>query len=411
MAIAIKTPAELTAHLETEQAARIAAEKKVEETQAELGNLKKMVEESKDKLAEVTSKNWTEKYSTKDSKEETLYNFGMTIKSLLKGDREGLAKYNKGGQNLSPDQANAWGENQYNVNKTVPAAALVSDATTGNILTSPEVSAEILYVAKQASQMMGQVREVPMNSNIKYVPTQLTAATIKWNTNQTSANTEVAPTFSRVTLTAQTAAMFTMISDEMDEDSIVPLAAYFRDIFGEDWGREFDKQCTTASSDPFTGLLAGATNVYTLGGPNYGDISFDDMYDAISTLDEENKRIGGKWILHCTVLDAVRKLRDANGQYLWQPPNVNAPATICGYPYISCDAMTDAASVSANTKYVAFGNPKYMLWGNRKGFEFKIFNNDAYLGMYDSVMLRCRTRAAFVVGVAGAFVAIKTGAT
>jgi HK97 family phage major capsid protein len=270
-----------------------------------------------------------------------------------------------------------------------------------------------MYVAKHASQMMGQVTEVPMNAVTKYVPTGDTMASMKWQALQSSAKSETNPTFSRATLTAYTGAMWTGVSDELLEDSLVPLAAYFRDIFGEEAGYQFDYQSTSSNADPFTGILHAATNNLTLGAgqASFNDVKFDDLYDAVAKLTTVNKRTNGKWMVHCTVFDILRKVKDANGNYLYQQPSGTQPGTLCGYPYIITDGMTSIASDNESTKFIAFGNPKHFLWGNRLGLEFKVFDQTAYAVEYDEILFRARVRWGFAVGIANAFVSIATSAS
>ncbi len=403
-------------------------DKKILETDGEIAALKAKVEaadklheemekvkaeskELRDKLAEVASKNWTEKYSTQNTKEETLWKFGNYIKGIARHDKELLTKYGNGGIQLSTDQSKAWGHGDYNVQKTDLGTPLYSDAATGSYVVPVEYAAEVMYVAKQSSQLMGQVREIPMNAITKYVPTQDSAASVSWNALQSSGKSETNPTFSRATLTSYTGAMWTAVSDELLEDSLVPLAAYFRDIFGEAFGYEFDYQVCRGSS-PFTGLTGAAGNSHVMGAgqTSFNDVKFDDLYDTISELTTVNKRMGGKWILHCTVFDILRKVKDANGNYLYQQPNGTQPGSLCGYPYIISDGMVSTSSDNESTAFAIFGNPKYYLWGNRTGIEFKVFDQTAYAAEHDEIIFRGRVRWAFAVGIANAFVALKTAA-
>jgi HK97 family phage major capsid protein len=66
----------------------------------------------------------------------------------------------------------------------------------------------------------------------------------------------------------------------------------------------------------------------------------------------DNARVA--WVMNRTSLAAVRKLKDQNDQYLWQPGlNGATNSTLLGYPVYTCDAMP---SVGANEFPVLFGN-------------------------------------------------------
>lgn len=392
-----------------EIAALKARDAEVEKIKAEQEAAKKAVAEMKEQMAEVATKNWVEKYSTQNTKEETLYNFGNYIKGVIRHDPELLNKYGKGGRYLSTDQSKSWDR----VEKSDLGTPIYSDAATGSYVVPVEYAAEVMYVAKQASQMMGQVREIPMSAVTKYVPTGDTMATMKWQALQSSAKSETNPTFSRATLTAYTGAMWTGVSDELLEDSLVPLAAYFRDIFGQEAAYQFDYQSTASNADPFTGILHAASNAKVLGAGQtaFADIGFDDLYDTVAELTTANKRVGAKWIMHTTIFDILRKVKDANGNYLYQAPAAGQPGTLCGYPYILTDGMVAASDSAASTKFIAFGNPQHFLWGNRMGLEFKVFDQTSHAVEYDEILFRARVRWGFAVAIANAFVSVATAAS
>jgi len=51
------------------------------------------------------------------------------------------------------------------------------------------------------------------------------------------------------------------------------------------------------------------------------------------------------WLLNRSTLKAIRKLKDGNGNYLWQPNiGLGTPPTICERPYIECVDMHDIAA-------------------------------------------------------------------
>lgn len=51
------------------------------------------------------------------------------------------------------------------------------------------------------------------------------------------------------------------------------------------------------------------------------------------------------WLLNRSTLKAIRKLKDGNGNYLWQPNiGLGTPPTICERPYIECLDMPDIAA-------------------------------------------------------------------
>src|SRR5690606_34279114 len=64
----------------------------------------------------------------------------------------------------------------------------------------------------------------------------------------------------------------------------------------------------------------------------------------------------GTWAMNGTTLATVRKLKDGNGNYLWQPSyQAGQPETLLGRPVIE---LIDMPDVAANAFPIAFGDFK-----------------------------------------------------
>jgi hypothetical protein len=64
-----------------------------------------------------------------------------------------------------------------------------------------------------------------------------------------------------------------------------------------------------------------------------------------------------------------------------------------------------------STAFVAFGNPRYILHGDRMGFEFRVFDNTEGTMQYDRIYLRARLRQGFEVAIPTGFAKLVTSAT
>lgn len=100
-----------------------------------------------------------------------------------------------------------------------------------------------------------------------------------------------------------------------------------------DAGRAFDELGTA--------LSAGAA------------IDGDDLLDLIYTLDQ-SYRLNGRFIMNRKTASAIRKLKDADGNYLWAPGlAAGVPSTLLGYPVTESEDMPDP---SVGVTPVAFGD-------------------------------------------------------
>lgn len=82
---------------------------------------------------------------------------------------------------------------------------------------------------------------------------------------------------------------------------------------------------------------------------NPGDVLIDLVYAL-----KAGYRQNGSFVMNRKTQAAVRKFKDANGNYLWQPPaSAGAPATLLGFPLVEAEDMPNIAS---NAIAIAFGD-------------------------------------------------------
>ncbi len=137
---------------------------------------------------------------------------------------------------------------------------------------------------------------------------------------------------------------------------------------------EFGKALANAEEDAFlngdgTGKPAGLFNG-TKGGQTVANLTAalksDDLLDLVYGLKRPYRK-GASFILNDLTLAQIRKLKDNNGQYLWQPSyQAGEPDKILGY--------TVNTSAFAPTDAIAFGDYKYYNIGDRGTRSFKQLN-------------------------------------
>jgi HK97 family phage major capsid protein len=137
---------------------------------------------------------------------------------------------------------------------------------------------------------------------------------------------------------------------------------------------EFGKALANAEEDAFlngdgTGKPAGLFNE-TKGGQTVANLTAalksDDLLDLVYGLKRPYRK-GASFILNDLTLAQIRKLKDNNGQYLWQPSyQAGEPDKILGY--------TVNTSAFAPTDAIAFGDYKYYNICDRGTRSFKQLN-------------------------------------
>ena len=79
----------------------------------------------------------------------------------------------------------------------------------------------------------------------------------------------------------------------------------------------------------------------------------DVLIDTVYAL-KSGYRQNASWVMNRKTQGAIRKLKDADGNYLWQPPAAAGQrAALMGFPLVEAEDMPDAG---ANTTPIAFGD-------------------------------------------------------
>jgi HK97 family phage major capsid protein len=163
------------------------------------------------------------------------------------------------------------------------------------------------------------------------------------------------------------------VSEELLNDSVFDIASYI--------AREFARRIGAAEEEAFftgsgigkpTGILseAGGAQTRRNGGEHYGHHMDEvmDLYYSLRAPLPEKRRVPQ----NDSTLKALRKLKNGNGDYLWQPSVVaNAPDTILGHRVYTSAFMP---AIAAGNKTNLFGDLSYYWGAEREGRSFKRLN-------------------------------------
>ena len=289
---------------------------------------------------------------------------------------------------------------------------LYSYTTTGSYTVPTEFHNEVIRAMGEHSVLLSMVRHLPMNSYTLQVPTKATAPTLTWVTDQTTALTESNPTFDRKTLTAYSLAAWVALHESFIEDQAVGVFDYFRSEFAADLADEMDNQILNGSGTPWEGILySGDVNEVVMGTGNTGftDVDYDDLMDLIDAVTYKKYQKGGSFVCHPSVMTTLRRLTDANGNPYIVDATAADPPRIAGYPIHTADAAPSTSA--ASTSFIAFGNFKFFLLGDRVPLSVKVFDQTDYAVQYEEIFIRARARFGGVIGIPGAFAKLTTSAT
>ena len=144
-------------------------------------------------------------------------------------------------------------------------------------------------------------------------------------------------------------------SAELNADSIFNMESLLGELLGSRLGRIANSKLTTGSgSSDVEGIVTNSALGKTAVGT--AAITADEIIDLIHSVDPAYRSSPNSAIMmNDSTLAAVRKLKDGDGNYLWQMGNYQAgvPQAILGYPVVVNQAMDSLATAK---KVVLFGD-------------------------------------------------------
>ena len=142
---------------------------------------------------------------------------------------------------------------------------------------------------------------------------------------------------------------------ELNEDSIFAMEQLLGSLLGERLARKGNAQLTVGSgSGAPNGIVTAAANGKTAAAT--GAIASDEVIDLFHSVNAAYRRSPKcRWQFSDTTLAVLRKLKDGQGNYLWQMGDVRieAPDTLLSKPYSIND---DVPAIAAAAKPIIFGD-------------------------------------------------------
>jgi HK97 family phage major capsid protein len=173
-----------------------------------------------------------------------------------------------------------------------------------------------------------------------------------------SAIAESAPTFDSILLTPKKIGFTVQIANELLMDSGFNIESVIAEQAGNAIGFKINDLATvgTGGGDEANGIVTASGSGVTAGTTSF---TADDLIDLQYSLDGAARRLPGvAYMANTATLGAMRKLKDDDGNYLYQV-NVGAPDNFAGFGIVENPAM---AGIGADAKSVLFGHlPSYKM--------------------------------------------------
>ena len=244
--------------------------------------------------------------------------------------------------------------------------------TEGGYLVPDEFEHTLVQSLADQNVMRTLAKVIQTTSGDRKIPVVSTHGTAGW-LDEGKPYTESDETFTQVTLSAFKLGTFLKISEELLNDAAFNVEQYL--------AAEFARRIGAAEEEAFlvgdgtgkpTGIFAatgGGEKAVTTA--KVTDISADELIDLHYSLRAPYRK-NAVWLMNDATVKTVRKLKDGNGQYLWQPAlTAGSPDLILGRP-VHTSAFVPEIKAGAST--VAFGDLAYYWIADRQGRSFKRLN-------------------------------------
>ncbi|MCQ0986028.1 phage major capsid protein [Jiella marina] len=262
----------------------------------------------------------------------------------------------------------------------------IAGGNANSVVTPPTVSTTILEKIAEQSPVRSLATAMSVGGPLLQIPRLVNRVTPGMVT-ETGARPESEPSFEQIDIKTFEMAVTVPVSRILLEDANVDLNSYIAAHIGREFGRKEAAQFvvgngTTEAEGVLTSMEVGTFNA------SAAVIKADELIDLFYSVNSAYAARGA-WLMNRGTMAAVRKLKDTDGSYLWQPSiAAGQPATLLGRPVYEA---VDMPSIAAGAVPIAFGDfaTGYLI-ADRVGFELM---RDDFTGADNGIVkIRARRR-------------------
>jgi len=248
----------------------------------------------------------------------------------------------------------------------------VGTDTEGGFLVPDEFERKLIEALEEENIFRQMATVIKTSSGDRKIPIVTSKGDAVWM-DEEEQYTLSDDTFGQASLSAFKLGTAIKISEELLNDSVFDLPSYI--------AREFARRIGAKEEEAFfigdgTGKPTGIFN--STGGAELGvtaasatAITVDEIMDLFYSLKSPYRK-NAVFVMNDSTVKAIRKLKDGNGQYLWQPSiSAGQPDTILNRP-VKTSAYVP--TIAAGAKTIAFGDFGYYWIADRQGRSFQRLN-------------------------------------
>lgn len=230
-------------------------------------------------------------------------------------------------------------------------ALVKGDASDGGSLVDSELSTDLVsYLEERIGAVQAGARVLRTAGGADIVMPKVSSfSTVSGVIAEGGTIGRSAPQFETVTLGAKKVGVLVQASRELLEDAAFAFVPFVVEQATDQIARNMGTELMTGTN--VTSALDAATaNTLTTAGQA---VTADELFDIYHSI-VSGYRSNATWVMNDATIAAVRKLKDSDGQYIWQPGlAAGRPDTILGRPVVADDALAAQGSAA---KSIVFGD-------------------------------------------------------
>ncbi|MEK3992280.1 phage major capsid protein [Robertmurraya sp. FSL R5-0851] len=242
----------------------------------------------------------------------------------------------------------------------------------GGYLAPDEFERTLIEALEEENIFRSLAKVITTSSGDRKIPVVASKGTASW-VDEEGLIPESDDSFGQVSIGAYKLATMIKVSEELLNDSVFNLEAYIAKEFARRIGAKEEEAFLVGDG---TGKPTGIFNA--TGGAELGitaasatAITVDEIMDLFYSLKSPYRK-KAIFVMNDATIKLIRKLKDGNGQYLWQPSiQAGQPDTILNRP-VKTSAYVP--TVAAGAKTIAFGDFGYYWVADRQGRSFQRLN-------------------------------------
>ena len=291
----------------------------------------------------------------------------LTSAPTTRMEDEPVSKTGRGGNGYAKNFWNAM--RSKSVSHEVLNALQVGTDSEGGYLVPDEYERTLIEALEDQNIFRQLAHVIHTSSGDRKIPVVASKGTASW-IDEEAQYPESDDAFGQVSIGAYKLATMIKISEELLNDSVFDMPAYI--------AKEFARRIGAAEEEAFftgngtgkpLGILAATGGAETGVTAAAADkITMDEVIDLFYSLRAPYRR-NAVFIMNDATVKALRKLKDGQGQYLWQPSiTAGTPDTILNRPVYTSGFMPTLAT---GNKTILFGDLGYYWVADREGRSFK----------------------------------------